>query len=54
VQTDVEKNFKRAEKFFTESIKAKFHGALEESGPGYELAREIYERVGVYDVPVQT
>ena len=43
-QTQVTKSFKRAEKFFTESLKASFYKSLEESTPGYELAREIHDR----------
>lgn len=41
-KTDVMKNFKRAEKFFTESLNINFLLALEESTPGYDLAREIH------------
>lgn len=43
-KTDVMKNFKRAEKFFKESLSITFLSALEESAPGYELAREIYNK----------
>jgi hypothetical protein len=46
-QTDVTKNFNRAEKFFVESLTARFHQALEESASGYELAREIYEKASI-------
>ena len=46
-QTDVTKNFNRAEKFFGESLNARFHQALEESASGYELAREIYEKSSI-------
>lgn len=42
--TDVTKLFKRVMKFFTESLDIKFHSALEESTPGFELARTIYEK----------
>ncbi len=43
-KTEVMKNFKRAGKFFTESLNIKFLLALEESTPGYELAREIHDK----------
>lgn len=43
-QTDTRKLFKRLERFFTESLDIRFHQALEESTPGFELAREIYEK----------
>jgi hypothetical protein len=42
--TDVTKSFKRAIKFLTESLNIKFHPSLEESAPGYELARTIYDK----------
>ncbi|MCB9147560.1 MAG: AIPR family protein, partial [Caldilineaceae bacterium] len=42
--TDVTRNFRRLEKFFSESLNYKFLVALEESSPGYELAREIYDK----------
>ena len=42
--TEVMRNFKRLEKFFSESINMNFLLALEESAPGYELAREIYDK----------
>ena len=41
--TEVHRNFRRLEKFFKESLEINFHFSLEESSPGYELAREIYE-----------
>ncbi len=41
---EVTRNFRRLEKFFSESLKTKFLLALEESSPGYELAREIYDK----------
>ncbi len=43
--TDVMKSFKRVIKFFTESLNVKFHPSLEESAPGYELARTIYDKL---------
>nr|CBX31890.1 hypothetical protein N47_O13090 [uncultured Desulfobacterium sp.] len=42
--TEVIRNFRRLEKFFSESLNIKFLIALEESAPGYELAREIYDK----------
>lgn len=42
--TDVAKLFKRAIKFFTESLTKNFHLALEESTPGFEAARTIHEK----------
>jgi hypothetical protein len=42
--TDVTKSFKRATKFFAESLNKRFHPSLEESAPGYELARKIYDK----------
>jgi hypothetical protein len=41
--TEVHRNFRRLEKFFNESLEFNFHFSLEESSPGYELARELYE-----------
>jgi len=41
--SDVLRDFRRLEKFFTESLKHDFQFSLEESSPGYELAREIYQ-----------
>jgi hypothetical protein len=41
-QSDVDRDFKRAEKFFTESLDQTFYQSLEESSPGYALAMEIY------------
>ena len=46
-KTDITKCFKRVENFFTESLKIQFHQSLEESTPGYELAREIYEKSSI-------
>lgn len=43
-KTEVLKNFRRVEKFFAESLNINFLLALEESTPGYELAREIHEK----------
>jgi hypothetical protein len=43
-KTDVMRYFKRAEKFFLESLNLNFLSALEESSPGYEVAREIYDK----------
>lgn len=43
-KTDVMKNFKRAEKFFAESLNINFLVALEESTPGYDLARLIHDK----------
>lgn len=42
--TDAAKSFKRAIKFFTESLNKKFHSSLEESTPGFELAQTIYDK----------
>lgn len=42
--TDVNRNFKRLEKFFSESFNYNFLAGLEESSPGYELAREIHDK----------
>ncbi len=42
--TDVTKLFKRAIKFFTESLNKKFHFELEETTPGFELAQTIFEK----------
>jgi len=42
-KSDTNKNFKRAEKFFRESLDRKYYESLEESSPAYELAREIFE-----------
>jgi hypothetical protein len=51
--TDMTKSFKRAIKFFTESLDIKFHPALEESTPGYELASLIYDKASmIYKVQV--
>lgn len=41
---EVTRNFRRLEKLFSESLKIKYLLALEESAPGYELAREIYDK----------
>lgn len=41
--TEINRDFKRLEKFFIESLKLNFLSGLEESSSGYELAREIYE-----------
>ncbi len=43
IQTDVTKNFKRLEKYFSECLNLNFLVSLEESSPGYELGRYIYE-----------
>jgi len=43
-QTDVDKGFKRLEKFLEKCNKADFFKSLEESTPGYAIAREIYEK----------
>jgi len=43
-RTEATRFFKRAEKFFVESLRKEFHQSLEESTPGYELARTIYEK----------
>lgn len=40
--SEVLRDFKRLEKFLTESLKLDFQSYLEESSPGYELARELY------------
>lgn len=42
--TEVTRNFKRLQKFFVKSLDNKFTDALEESSPGYDIARFIYER----------
>lgn len=41
---EVTRNFKRLEKFFSESLNINFLAGLEESSPGYELAREVYDK----------
>ena len=41
---EVTRSLKRAEKFFSESLKLNFLVALEESAPGYELARMIHDK----------
>ncbi len=41
---EVTRNFRRIEKYFNESLNINFLAALEESAPGYELAREIYDK----------
>jgi hypothetical protein len=41
-QTDIEKNFRRAERFFVESLNPRFYHSLEESSPGHALALDIY------------
>ena len=43
-QTDVDKAFKRIEKFLDKCRKSDFYLSLEESTQGYTIAREIYER----------
>lgn len=43
-RTDVEALFKRAENFFTTSVKKKLFQDLEETSPGYGLARDILDR----------
>jgi len=43
-QTDVDKAFKRLEKFFDKCRRTDFFLSLEESTQGYAIAREIYER----------
>jgi hypothetical protein len=43
-QTDVDKGFKRLEKFLDKCGKAAFYKSLEESTPGYAVAREIHEK----------
>ncbi len=43
-KTDVMKIIKRVEKFFIESLTYNFILALEESTPGYDLAREIFDK----------
>lgn len=42
--TEVNRNFKRLERFFSESLNYNFLAGLEESSPGYELAREIHDK----------
>ena len=42
-QTEVNRNFKRAEKFFEKSLNVNFLQDMEESAPGYELARKIHD-----------
>ncbi len=42
-QSDVTKQFQRAEKFFTSSLAPRFHQKMEESASGYQFAREIHE-----------
>jgi hypothetical protein len=42
-RTDINRNFKRAEKFFTQSLKSSFYQSLEDSAPCYETARLIYK-----------
>lgn len=43
-KTDATRLLKRAERFFAESRQQKFYQSLEESTPGYELARTICEK----------
>lgn len=43
-KSEVMKNLKRAEKFFTESLNINFILGLEESALGYELAQEIFDK----------
>jgi hypothetical protein len=43
-RTEATRLFKRVEKFFTESQQKKFYQSLEETTPGYELARTIVEK----------
>ena len=41
---EVTRSFKRVEKFFTECLGLNFIVAIEESAPGYEIARLIYDK----------
>ncbi len=41
---DITKCFKRVESFFIESLNKQFYQSLDESTPGYEIAREICEK----------
>lgn len=43
--SEVSRHFARLKKFFTECFEIDFLLALEESTPGYELAREIYDLI---------
>jgi hypothetical protein len=43
-RADAIKHFRRAERFLTESLRREFHQSLEETTPGYELARTIFEK----------
>jgi hypothetical protein len=43
-KTDATRHLKRAERFLIESLRKEFHQSLEETTPGYELARTIYEK----------
>jgi hypothetical protein len=43
-RTEVTRAFKRVEKFFAECLTLNFLVGMEESAPGYELARLIYDR----------
>jgi hypothetical protein len=42
-KTDLDKAFKRVEKFFQKSLDAKFYEDLDESDPAYPLAEHIYD-----------
>ena len=43
-RTDATRFLKRAERFFVESLRRQFYQSLEETTPGYELARTICEK----------
>ena len=45
-RTDMEKLFRRVERFFTSSLQEPFHQQMEESSPGYGLAQLIHQRKG--------
>ena len=45
--TDIERIFRRVERFFENSLKEDFYTKLEESSPGYGVAQMIFERKSI-------
>jgi hypothetical protein len=46
-KSQIEKIFKRAERFFERSLEEKFYRSLDESDPGYEVSYEIFYKQNV-------
>jgi hypothetical protein len=48
-RTDMERLFKRVERFFKSSVKPEFYKSLDVTSPGFELAREISKNISLIE-----